>query len=148
MAEGEKKRLNKADMANYTKIVAKLLTDGLSTYQINVKMKEEYGLVAHQTNRLIEYAYRAFTKDTEKYIKHLKDIQMERLSDLYQKAISKGDVKTANSALETINKMNGLNEAQKIQISGNNIRFKFDNGKVFDGDEDVDNNNDEEDDEE
>lgn len=145
MEKVEKKRLNKADIALYTREVAKMLTDGLSTHQISNVMKDKYGLQQFQIARLLDGAYKAFAKDTEKYIKHLKDIQMERLSDLYQKAIDKGDIKTANSALETINKMNGLNEAQKIEISGNNIRFKFDTGKVFD---DVDDNNEDEEEDE
>lgn len=63
--------------------------------------------------------------------------QLSRLESLYEDAVKAGEKKLALEINKEINKLTGVYAAEKIEITSNEIKFKFD--VIKPDDEDIDN---------
>lgn len=79
--------------------------------------KQEWDLARGQAtvywNRVAEYLKERNDKERDKTINE----QLERYWELYDKAVEKGDLRTAKDILTDINKLKGLNEPDKKDIT-------------------------------
>lgn len=69
--------------------------------------------------------------------KELANEQLSRLESLYEDAVRAGEKKLALEINKEINKLTGVYAAEKIEITSNEIKFKFD--VIKPDDEDIDN---------
>lgn len=74
----------------------------------------------------------------EKYLGNVREIQRERLETIMAGAISKKDYLSAVKAVETLNKMLGINDQkQVIEVNDHTIKFEFGNVNNDDENENV-----------
>lgn len=88
---------------------------------------EKYGIAEDTANLRIKQAIEWLaTYNDGEWMKDIRSVQMERLEGLLEEAIDNHSLHTANKILDTINKLYGLYEVkQKVEISSNEIQFKF-----------------------
>lgn len=118
--------------------VAELMRQGWSNKEIVKECQEKYNVsyttATKYTKRAIEYL---LMDDDSKFIDQIRKKQQERTEFILRKAIEAEDWMTANKILDNFNKLMGLYETkQKIELSGNEIQFKF--GGVENNEENAD----------
>ena len=107
--------------------VSELLRKGWSNRTIVLHLVEKYGIAEDTANLRIKQAIEWLaTYNDGEWMKDIRSVQMERLEGLLEEAIDNHSLHTANKILDTINKLYGLYEVkQKVEISSNEIQFKF-----------------------
>lgn len=107
--------------ATQSNLVEKLTTD---YYDIGIKYSE------HTSKDLIAKVRKIIRKDYEEEKSFLRETNINRLLDLYNESIEFGDRGTALKTLQEMNKMVGIYEPDKIDVtldSNITIDFGFDN---------------------
>lgn len=110
----------------YVNDVIKLMMEGKTTMAICQEYYNKYKFSERKTKYLIASANKAITEYTTEERLILKEKNQALLQDLYQKNMDRGDYKEARTILEVLNKMFGLNAADKLEISKSIIHFEFD----------------------
>lgn len=107
--------------------VAELMRKGWSNKEIVKECQEKYGVsyttATKYTKRAIEYLLQ---DDDSNFVEQIRKKQQERTEYILRKAIEDRDWQTANKILDNFNKLMGLYETkQKIELSSDEIQFKF-----------------------
>ena len=107
--------------------ISELLRKGWSNRTIVVHLCEKYGINEDTANLHIKQAIEWLaTYNDGEWIKDIRSKQMERLEAILEEAVANHNIATANKILDTINKLYGLYETkQKVEITSNEIQFKF-----------------------
>lgn len=99
-------------------LIANEIANGLSFRQIAAKFMNDWGVSYNYMRTAINEAIEMFSDET--IYKNLKQINNERLGDIYKQARETGDLDVAIKAVNTINKLNGLyNDAPQTNIQVN-----------------------------
>ena len=98
-------------------LLADAIAKGETYRQISQRFQQEWGVSPNYIYSLMTEAISLF-QDKEYYDK-IKDINNERLNNIFKEAIDSKDLKTAIKAVDTLNKANGVYEVQKqtVQVS-------------------------------
>lgn len=120
------------ELAKYM-LVMTMITMGKSKCEIVKHMaSNDSNLTVSKAGKLYDETLQFITFNSKEYINHLRDVNIERLTMLYETAVREGKTKVAADILDTMNKTSGV-YTNKLEITSN-TKFKF----VFDGDEDAD----------
>jgi hypothetical protein len=90
---------------------------------------EEYKIERQKANYYYSKAMQDLREIDERFAERLRGAQRERLETIISGAIAKKDFLSATKAIETMNKMFGLNEPDKkeVQFKDTTIKFNFEN---------------------
>ena len=133
MAQTRPNKMSKEEKENRYLYVISLFRKGWSKLTITEHLAELWGIKRQAASNWIKQTYGYMNQNSESFIRNLRRIQLERLELMLMKAMEKEDWKVANTIAETINRLFGLYEIkQKIEITDNVIRFKFNDGKLDD----------------
>lgn len=112
---------------------SKLLAKGKSRQYVIDYAKEHYGVCESQAKRYYSAAVRMLLPDDmEEFRKGLIQANIERLEHIIEKAMELGQYKIAREAIDSLNKMLGLNSGLQIGVQTDNdnntqqIFIKFD----------------------
>lgn len=116
-----------AQLRNERIYISELLRKGWSNRTIVVHLVEKFGINEDTANLHIKQAIEWLaTYNDGEWIKDIRSKQMERLEAILEEAVANHNIATANKILDTINKLYGLYETkQKVEITSNEIQFKF-----------------------
>ena len=96
--------------------VASLISEGMSQAEIQTKLQSEWGVSYSFVQGIIQEALNTF-KDNEIY-KHIKEINNERLNQIYKESKQSGDTKNALKAIDLLNKSNGVyGDGAKVEVN-------------------------------
>lgn len=100
---------------------------GMSNIAILEHLKQHYGVCEKTARKFMKQAMEWLCSyDDCDFIKEVKAKQVARAELCLEKAIEERRWQVANSIIDTLNKMLGIYEdKQKIEISTNEIQFKF-----------------------
>ena len=119
------------ELAKYM-LVMSMITMGKSKCEIvKYLASNDSNLTVSKAGKLYDETLQFITFNSKEYINHLRDVNIERLTMLYETAVREGKTKVAADILDTMNKTSGV-YTNKLEITSN-TKFKF----VFDGDEDA-----------
>ncbi len=105
---------------------AKLFNKGWSRNKVSEELQAKYNVSQSTAARYIGEAYKIIADKNDNLIKNLRHIQLTRLETLLDMALAKGDIRSANEVIKTINSMFGLNTpAIQVNIQNNECQFKF-----------------------
>lgn len=135
-AYGVKKSMN--NFVNYTpqeqlqrlNYWLKGMTEAKPMAELIKGFMEEYGAKTKQVcmywrNRALEY----LTSTQDKDIEHFRAVQQERLTDLYKRCLEANQLKTAESVLDTLNKLMGVYKQDNIIVAPV-TQFNFGDEKI------------------
>lgn len=90
---------------------------------------EKYDLERQKANYYYKRAIQDLEEVDARFAERLRGTQRERLETIISGAIAKKDYMSATKAIETMNKMLGINEPDKkeIKFEDTTIRFNFEN---------------------
>jgi hypothetical protein len=121
-----KRKMTEAEKRAFISDSAKEILDNhLSYSQYVVYCKQRMGFSKAQAN---EYWTRVWSLLKKKFeiekdkliIKHL-----QKYWDIYEQALISGDLTNARQSLNDLAKLQGLNEAEKVHITGTSIKLNF-----------------------
>lgn len=120
-----KKRMNNAERKQFINESIKTVLDQHLSYTDYVDFCKSRGLSAPQANeywlKIWSVIKRKFELEKDKLIlKHL-----QKYWEVYEEAKNNKDMTNARQALNDIAKLQGLNEPQKIEVSGKVIKLNF-----------------------
>ena len=108
-------------------LIADSIANGLSYRQIVSKYMKDWGVSYNYMHSIITESLNMFSN--EEIYKKLKDINNERLTDIYQEARKTGDLDVAVKAIDKLNKANGIYDQPKgqvqVQTEDSNITITF-----------------------
>lgn len=107
-------------------LIANEIAAGVPYRQIVSKYMKEWGVSYNYMHSIITESINMFNGD-EIYRK-MKDINNERLTDIYQEARTKGDLDVAIKAVDKLNKANGVYDDKPVvavQTDDSNITITF-----------------------
>lgn len=105
---------------------ARLFNKGWSRNKVSEELQAKYNVSQSTAARYIGEAYKIIAEKNDNLIKNLRHIQLSRLESLLDMALAKGDIRSANEIIKTINSMFGLNQPETIvAIQNNEVQFKF-----------------------
>lgn len=90
------------------KPMGELIAGFLSAYNLHNK-----GAAMYWRNRALDYLCSTQVEDMDKF----KAVQRERLTDLYKRCIDAGQFKTAESVLDTLNKLMGVYKQDNVIVA-------------------------------
>lgn len=96
-------------------LIADAIASGMKYRQIVSKYMNEWGVSYNYMHSIITESINLF--NGEEVYRKMKDINNERLTDIYQKAINKEDLDVAIKAIDKLNKANGVYDQDKTQVS-------------------------------
>ena len=119
-------KADKIEVDERLKVAVNLVVKNRMVYTEFVNYcKQEWSLQRGQAtvywNRVSEYLKERNDKQRDKTINE----QLERYWNLYDKAEKKGDLRVAKDILADINKLKGLNEAEKKDITSGGERINI-----------------------
>lgn len=105
-----------------------MIRNGLSNHQILENLKSKYTIKDSQAYSLIHQSIIDLQQVSgELNLEDIKAEYIERIENIFQKAINSGDLKTALKAQDMLNKINQLYvEKQELTVTNDIIKFKFD----------------------
>lgn len=105
-----------ADVEAFSRVylIADAIAKGDTYKDIAKKYGEEWQVSPNYIRSIVTEAIALF-QDKEYYDK-IKDINNERLNNLYKQALDEHDLKSAIKAIDTLNKANGVYETQKQTV--------------------------------
>lgn len=113
------KKRTQSEEAEQEKLVYGLMMDGLTTVQLVKVLSEQHGYEERNARRLIYKVNKSFKIQDEEEKEMLKDKYIEMYHHLYQEANADSDIKTANTVLNSIVKLQGLDVIkQEIKVEG------------------------------
>lgn len=96
-------------------LIADAVAKGMSYRQIVSKYMQEWGVSYNYMHSIITESMNLFR--SEEIYKNMRDINNERLTEIYNKATEREDLDTAIKAIDKLNKANGVYEAPKTQVN-------------------------------
>ena len=96
-------------------LIADSIAKGMSYRQIVSQFMKEWGVSYNYMHSVITESLNMFKN--EAIYKQIKDINNERLSDIYQEAREKGDLSAAIQAVDKLNKANGVYDEAKTSVA-------------------------------
>ena len=113
------KKRTQSEEAEQEKLVYELMMNGLTTVQLVKVLIEQHGYQERNARRLIYKVNKSFKIQDEEEKEMLKDKYVEMYHNLFQKAESIEEFKTANTILNSIVKLQGLDVIkQEIKVEG------------------------------
>lgn len=108
-----------------TKIL-ELLAEGKSRQQIQDQIKKDYGVSQSTVNADFLKALAELKKNQEPFITEIKSVIADRYEILWNKAVEKGDLKTATAVLKQEADLFGLNiQKQDVEVSTGEFEITF-----------------------
>lgn len=108
-------------------IIADAVANGMTYRQIVSKYMDEWGVGYAYMHSIITESLNLFK--SEEIWKNIRDINLDRLTDIYQKAISRDDLDVAIKAIDKINKTSGVYDTEKptvqVQTEDSNVIITF-----------------------
>lgn len=96
-------------------LIADSIAQGMTYRQIISKYMKEWGVSYSYMHSIITESLNLFK--SEELYKNIRDINNERLTDIYQEARAKYDLDTAIKAIDKLNKANGVYDGPKAQVN-------------------------------
>lgn len=96
--------------------ILEMLSQGKSRLEIQNQLKEEYGVSQATLNSDFLRALAELQKQQEPFVTQIKEVIADRYEILWQKALEKGDMKTAVTILKQEGDLFGLN-VQRQEVS-------------------------------
>lgn len=122
----KKERLTKGEQLSMEKTIYTWMLEGLSSKKIIVKLMEEYDYKTEANcYKIINKILKSFTDLQKSEIEECRAKYLELHNDLYQKSVANKDYKTANTILDSMTKLQGLN-IQKVEtkvVDGFEVEF-------------------------
>lgn len=102
-------------LATRAYVIADSIAKGMSFRQIVSQYMKEWGVSYHYMQSVITESLNMFRN--QEIFKQIKDINNERLNDIYKEAREHGDLDTAIKAIDKLNKANGVYDEAKTQVA-------------------------------
>lgn len=96
-------------------VIADSIAKGMSFRQIVSQYMKEWGVSYHYMQSVITESLNMFRN--QEIFKQIKDINNERLNDIYKEARDHGDLDVAIKAIDKLNKANGVYDEARTQVS-------------------------------
>lgn len=131
--------LNK-EVREKVKFAAELIANGNSRRVVLQELMNKYDIQRQKANFYYSKAVQDLEEIDARFAERLRGAQRERLETVISGAIAKKDYMSATKAIETMNKMFGLNEPEKkeVKFEDTTIRFNFENDINNEDNENVD----------
>ena len=107
-------------------LIANDVANGVTYRQIVSKYMNEWGVSYNYMHSIITESLNLFK--SEELYKNIRDINLERLTDIYQQARTQGDLDTAIKAVDKLNKTAGVYDDKPVvavQADDSNITITF-----------------------
>lgn len=108
-------------------IIADEISKGTKYRQIVSKYMNEWGVSYNYMHSIITESINMFK--SEEIWKNIRDINLDRLTEIYQKAMDMQDLDTAIKAVDKINKTSGVYDTEKpvvqVQAEDSNVVITF-----------------------
>lgn len=108
-------------------LIADAVAQGMTYRQIVSKYMNEWGVSYSYMHSIITESLNLFK--SEEIWKNIRDINLDRLTDIYQKAMAKEDLDVAIKAVDKINKTSGVYDTEKptvqVQTEDSNVVITF-----------------------
>lgn len=129
----QNKERPKFDREELVQLIYVDLINGVSRYQILLKLKRDQyeGFISSGFSRskqydLIQEAYENCKVELKEHKEQQKELMYQRLLDVYQECRDQRDRQNAINALKELNKLMGLNEPDKVDVTANvNVDISF-----------------------
>lgn len=95
-------------------LIANAVAEGMTYRQIVSKYMNEWGVSYAYMHSIITESMNLFK--SEELYKNIRDINNERLTDIYKRASEKEDLDVAIKAIDKLNKANGVYDQPKAQV--------------------------------
>lgn len=120
-----KKKMNQVELEQFMLDSINIILDNHMSYTDYIEYCRGLGMSKNQGNKYWMDSWKhvrsRFQIDKDMMItKHLK-----KYWDIHDNSIKNKDYNTARQSLNDIGKMLGLNEAERVQVEGTSIKFKF-----------------------
>lgn len=105
---------------------ARLFNKGYSRHKVSEELQTKYDIQQTTAAKYINEAYKILAEKQDNLIRNLRYVQLSRLELLWEQALEKKDIRTANEVLKTINSLFGLSQPDNQVNIQNNYEIKFD----------------------
>ena len=127
MTNGDHNFKQDITLAARAMLIADSIANGQTYRQIVAKYQKEWGVSYNYMHSIITESLNLFK--SEEIYKNIRDINLERLTDIYQQARTQGDLDTAIKAVDKINKTAGVYDTEKptvnVQTDDGNVTITF-----------------------
>ena len=127
MTNGDHNFKQDITLAARAMLIADSIANGQTYRQIVAKYQKEWGVSYNYMHSIITESLNLFK--SEEIYKNIRDINLERLTDIYQQARTQGDLDTAIRAVDKINKTAGVYDTEKptvnVQTDDGNVTITF-----------------------
>ena len=126
MTNGDHNFKQDITLAARAMLIADSIANGQTYRQIVAKYQKEWGVSYNYMHSIITESLNLFK--SEEIYKNIRDINLERLTDIYQQARTQGDLDTAIKAVDKLNKTAGVYDDKPVvavQADDSNITITF-----------------------
>ena len=126
MTNGDHNFKKDITLAARAMLIADSIANGQTYRQIVAKYQKEWGVSYNYMHSIITESLNLFK--SEELYKNIRDINLERLTDIYQQARTQGDLDTAIKAVDKLNKTAGVYDDKPVvavQADDSNITITF-----------------------
>lgn len=126
MTNGDHNFKKDITLAARAMLIADSIANGQTYRQIVAKYQKEWGVSYNYMHSIITESLNLFK--SEEIYKNIRDINLERLTDIYQQARTQGDLDTAIKAVDKLNKTAGVYDDKPVvavQADDSNITITF-----------------------
>lgn len=126
MTNGDHNFKQDITLAARAMLIADSIANGQTYRQIVAKYQKEWGVSYNYMHSIITESLNLFK--SEEIYKNIRDINLERLTDIYQQARTQGDLDTAIKAVDKLNKTAGVYDEKPVvavQADDSNITITF-----------------------
>ena len=127
MTNGDHNFKQDITLAARAMLIADSIANGQTYRQIVAKYQKEWGVSYNYMHSIITESLNLFK--SEEIYKNIRDINLERLTDIYKQARTQGDLDTAIKAVDKLNKTAGVYDTEKptvqVQADDSNITITF-----------------------
>ena len=126
MTNGDHNFKQDITLAARAMLIADSIANGQTYRQIVAKYQKEWGVSYNYMHSIITESLNLFK--SEEIYKNIRDINLERLTDIYKQARTQGDLDTAIKAVDKINKTAGVYDDKPVvavQADDSNITITF-----------------------
>ena len=126
MTNGDHNFKQDITLAARAMLIADSIANGQTYRQIVAKYQKEWGVSYNYMHSIITESLNLFK--SEEIYKNIRDINLERLTDIYKQARTQGDLDTAIKAVDKLNKTAGVYDDKPVvavQADDSNITITF-----------------------
>lgn len=105
--------------------ILEMLSQGKSRLEIQNQLKEEYGVSQATLNSDFLRALGELQKQQEPFTTQIKEVIADRYEILWQKALEKGDMKTAATILKQESTLFGIEAPTQVAIEDTDFTITF-----------------------